>query len=216
MRSIIVITLQIPYPFPSTRRGRPKLNTTLPKPSLSPFLTHAAAGEEKTDGADSFDQAPPGDDSGFERRLNNLRIKYRSGTGKKAEQRRARKAGGAGGKKEKGVMLPPVPLREAVAGGGVKVEVGFTPYSERLNGWAAVLGLAALLLVEIGSGKGILSYHEPPVLFIQIYTIVTLAALFIKFEKERISVWPRESESNSASSTGGGVGVGVDGDQSSV
>lgn len=101
-------------------------------------------------------------------------------------------------------MLPPVPLREAVTVSGEKVEIGFTPYSERINGRLAGLGLAAVVLVELGSGKGILSYHSPPVLFIQIYTIIAVGALFIKFEKERISVWPEKSESSSASSAGAG------------
>ncbi|ONK62379.1 uncharacterized protein A4U43_C07F3270 [Asparagus officinalis] len=90
-------------------------------------------------------------------------------------------------------MLPPVPLREPMTVNGLKVDLGFTPYSEMLNGRVAMLGLAALVLVELGSGKGLLSYHAPPVLFLQVYTVAALSAIFVKFEKERISVWPEKS-----------------------
>ncbi|CAI0626917.1 unnamed protein product [Linum tenue] len=41
----------------------------------------------------------------------------------------------------------------------MKVEFGFTPYSERLNGRIAFLGLAVLLLLELATGKSVLSYH---------------------------------------------------------
>ncbi|KAK8957851.1 hypothetical protein KSP39_PZI001245 [Platanthera zijinensis] len=202
MTSILPNAPQIPKPFPFALP--PSLNPKrCPKSSLSHLPLRATA--------DNDDSPPQPDDSGikdggFENRLTQVRVKYRSGTGKKAEQRRARKSGGGSGEGKKGkeVMLPPVRLREAVTVGGEKVEMGFTPYSERINGLIAGLGLAALVLVELGSGKGILSYHAPPVIFIQIYTVVSASALFIKFEKERISVWPEKAESPSASSAGTG------------
>ncbi|KAI0520106.1 hypothetical protein KFK09_007574 [Dendrobium nobile] len=205
MTSVLPASLQTPNHFPVTLHPPPNPKKS-PKPSISRLSPGAAADDGKP-------PAPPPDaggveDSEFENRLSQVRIKYRSGTGKKAEQRRARKSagggGGGGGKKGKGIMLPPVPLREAVNVSGEKVELGFTPYSERINGRIAGLGLAAVVLVELGSGKGILNYHAPPVLFLQIYTVIALSALFIKFEKERISVWPEKSESSSASSAGTG------------
>ncbi|XP_038977898.1 uncharacterized protein LOC120108386 [Phoenix dactylifera] len=63
-----------------------------------------------------------------------VRLKYRSGTGKKAEQRRARKSGGS----KTNVMRPPMPLKEAVAATALAVEEEFSPYSE--NGRLAGLG----------------------------------------------------------------------------
>ncbi|XP_038983654.1 uncharacterized protein LOC120111164 [Phoenix dactylifera] len=63
-----------------------------------------------------------------------VRLKYRSGIGKKAEQRRARKSGGS----KTNVMRPPMPLKEAVAATALAVEEEFSPYSE--NGRLAGLG----------------------------------------------------------------------------
>uniref|UniRef100_J3ME87 Uncharacterized protein n=1 Tax=Oryza brachyantha TaxID=4533 RepID=J3ME87_ORYBR len=63
-------------------------------------------------------------------------------------------------------------------------------YSERLNGALAAVGLAALLLVELGSGRALVKYHQPATLFLQVYTVAAAGAVFIKYEKERISVWP--------------------------
>ncbi|PKA58481.1 hypothetical protein AXF42_Ash008768 [Apostasia shenzhenica] len=200
MSSFYSNALQFPNPFSSTFNQSPNPK----RPSFRRLTPGSAAADDKPPTtptqSDAGSTDRPAGDSGFEDRLAQIRIKYRSGKGKKAEQRRARKAGGGGGGgKKKGVMLPPVALREAMADGGVKVEAGFTPYSERINGGIAGLGLAALVLVEIGSGKGVLSYHAPPVIFIQIYTIAAAAALFIKFEKERISIWPEKSPSASSS-----------------
>ncbi|GLT66891.1 hypothetical protein SLA2020_392330 [Shorea laevis] len=51
-------------------------------------------------------------------------------------------------------VLPPVPLKEPMSG-GLKVDFGFSPYSERINGRIAILGLTALLLVELATGNGV-------------------------------------------------------------
>ncbi|KAK1267555.1 hypothetical protein QJS04_geneDACA021880 [Acorus gramineus] len=134
-----------------------------------------------------------GGSGAFENRLSQIRLKYRSGTGKKAELRKAKKSSSSPTKKTKGgVFLPPVALKEPVSSDGLKVDLGFSPYSERLNGRLAALGLAALLLVELGSGKSLLKYHNPPTLFLQVYTVSSLGAVFVKFEKEKVSVWPSQ------------------------
>lgn len=85
-----------------------------------------------------------------------------------------------------------MPLKEPVSG-GLKVDFGFSPYSERLNGRIAGLGLTALLLVEIATGKGVINYHSPPIVLIQIYFVAAVSALYVKYEKEKISVWPQSS-----------------------
>ncbi|XP_008793941.2 uncharacterized protein LOC103710101 [Phoenix dactylifera] len=200
MAGVVPKSLQIPSPsLPSTLNSSP-LSTRRRK--ALPLAPHALADDPKPDqdssssssaaaAAPAEPPAPAAADPTFENRLARVRLKYRSGTGKKAEQRRARKSGGeGGGSGKKKVMLPPVPLKEAVAAGGLAVELGFSPYSERLNGRLAGLGLAALLLVELGSGQSLLRYHSLPILFIQLYSIAAAAAIFIKFEKERISIWP--------------------------
>nr|XP_010920755.1 uncharacterized protein LOC105044519 [Elaeis guineensis] len=204
MAGVVPKSFQIPNPsLPSALNSSP-LTTRRRKPL--PLAPHALADDPKPD-QDSSSSAAPAEppasataDPTFENRLARVRLKYRSGTGKKAEQRRARKSGGGGGGGKKKVMLPPVPLKEAVAAGGLTVEAGFSPYSERLNGRLAGLGLAALLLVELGSGRSLLRYHSPPILFIQLYSIAAAAALFIKFEKERISVWPSKPPPSPSSS----------------
>jgi hypothetical protein len=47
---------------------------------------------------------------------------------------------------------------------------------------------AMVLLMELGSGQALVTYHQPAMLFLHAYTIVVAAALFIKCEKERVSV----------------------------
>ncbi|KAJ6831389.1 uncharacterized protein M6B38_349775 [Iris pallida] len=193
MTSILPRPLQISTPFPSTLSSQPCKPHRL-------FPPHALDGDANPDSNEQEEDKAPAtaSDASFEGRLAQVRVKYRSGTGKKAEQRRLRKAGGGGGgegsSKKKAVTLPPVPLREALTKEGLKVEFGFSPYSERLNGRLAALGLAALVLVEVGSGKGLLNFHAGPILFIQTYTVAAAAAVFIKYEKERISVWPKRLE----------------------
>ncbi|KAJ4824606.1 hypothetical protein Tsubulata_010922 [Turnera subulata] len=75
-------------------------------------------------------------------------------------------------------------LSEPVAD-GLKVEFGFSPYSERVNGRIAMLGLAALLLVELATGKSVVNYHTPAIVFIQVYFVAAVAALYVKYEKEK-------------------------------
>lgn len=200
-------SVRISNPFPSTLNPPPAFN----KPTrLLTARTAAAAADDdqpsQTTDEEKEKQPSPTtttttttttatDDQSFETRLAQVRLKYRSGTGKKAEKRKSKKSG-TGTKKSSSsgtVMLPPVPLKEPVAAGGLKVDIGFTPYSEMINGRLAGLGLAALVLVELGSGKGLLSYHAPPILFVQVYTVTAAAALFIKLEKERISIWPEKA-----------------------
>lgn len=92
------------------------------------------------------------------------------------------------------MYLPPVPLKEA-SSGGVKVEFGFSQYSERVNGRIAILGLTALILVELATGKGVINYHTPAIVLIQVYFVAAVSALYIKYEKEKVSVWPESSPS---------------------
>ncbi|EPS58471.1 hypothetical protein M569_16344, partial [Genlisea aurea] len=152
----------------------------------------AAASEEDSTAATSTDTAPEQDDDSFENRLSNVRLRYRSGTGKKAEMRKARK----GKKNDTGgssVFLPPVALKEPISD-GLTVEYGFSPYSERVNGRAAILGLSALFLVELATGQGVLNYHSPSIISIQLYFVAAASALYIKYEKERNSVWPTSEQ----------------------
>lgn len=88
------------------------------------------------------------------------------------------------------MYLPPVPLKQPVSG-GVKVEFGFSPYSEIINGRIAILGLTALLAVELATGKGVINYHTPATVLIQVYFMAAVSALFLKYEKERVSMWPK-------------------------
>ncbi|XP_040381210.1 uncharacterized protein LOC121054742 [Oryza brachyantha] len=142
--------------------------------SPAPANTATAAAAASTDGD-------------FEERV--LRIKSRVGP-KKRGSAAARKRKGAAGSSRAAVTLPPVPLREPRSSVGLPVEFGFSAYSERLNGALAAVGLAALLLVELGSGRALVKYHQPATLFLQVYTVAAAGAVFIKYEKERISVWP--------------------------
>jgi hypothetical protein len=98
-------------------------------------------------------------------------------------------------------MLPPVPLKDSTSASGVPVKLGFSPYSERINGYLAGLGLAALLLVELGSGQSVIKYHTTGVVFLQFYTAAAVAAVFIKYEKEKISVWPKSRPADSTATT---------------
>ncbi|KAL1819291.1 hypothetical protein ACET3Z_014160 [Daucus carota] len=133
---------------------------------------------------------PSPDSTDFDSRLSNIRLKYKSGTGKKAEARKTKKSGGKKAGSAASVYLPPVPLKEPVSG-KMKVDFGFSPYSERINGRVAGLGLAALLLVELATGKSVIRYHSPSIIFLQVYFVAMATAIFIKAEKEKISVWPR-------------------------
>ncbi|KAL6644849.1 hypothetical protein ACP70R_016457 [Stipagrostis hirtigluma subsp. patula] len=175
-------------PFAPTLRA-PLRHRALPLPTPP----RAASGEDNAGAGAATDQKTPRQaaaaktataDDGFEDRI--LQIKSRVGP----KKRGARKKKAAAAASSKAVTLPPVPLREPRSRLGAPVEFGFTAYSERLNGALAALGLAALLLVELGSGQALVKYHQPATLFLQVYTVAAAAAVFVKYEKERISVWP--------------------------
>ncbi|CAN8259627.1 unnamed protein product [Cochlearia groenlandica] len=142
---------------------------------------------------DSETTTQPGDSDEFESRLSNIRLRYRSGTGKKADARKSKKGTttNSPASKASGMYLPPVSLKEPISG-GLRVELGFSPYSERINGRIAGLGLTALLLVELATGKSVLNYHTPSVVFLQIYFVAAVSAMFVKIEKEKVSVWPKD------------------------
>ncbi|KAG5237666.1 immunophilin family protein [Salix suchowensis] len=106
------------------------------------------------------------------------RLRYRSGTGKKAELRKAKKGKSSSGSGP-GMYLPPVPLKESVSG-GLKVEFGFSPYT--------------LLLVELATGKSVINYHRPAIVLIQIYFVTAVTALYVKYEKEKVGIWPEINE----------------------
>jgi hypothetical protein len=193
MATIPSSSLQLSSTFPLAS-SPPKPHA--PKPSLS-FTTRATDPQAPPSESEP-EPSEPGSDSqadSFESRLTQVRLRNRSGIGKKAELRKGRKSkkGGVGS----GMYLPPVPLKEPVSG-GLKVDFGFSPYSERINGRIAILGLSALLLVELATGKSVINYHTPSIVLIQIYFVAAVAALFIKYEKERVSVWPQSSSSSSA------------------
>ncbi|ESQ48793.1 hypothetical protein EUTSA_v10021616mg [Eutrema salsugineum] len=145
---------------------------------------------------ESTEETQPDSETGsdpdeFESRLSNIRLRYRSGTGKKAEVRKSKKGTSGPASKASGMYLPPVSLKEPVSD-GLKVELGFSRYSERINGRIAGLGLVALLLVELATGKSVLNYHTPSVVFLQIYFVAAVSAMFVKIEKEKVSVWPKD------------------------
>ncbi|XP_038890345.1 uncharacterized protein LOC120079944 [Benincasa hispida] len=176
--------------IPSSSLQFPNSLTLPRKPKLLTFVTRAA--DPESPAADS-ESGSDGDD--FEDRLAKVRLRYRSGTGKKAEIRKARKSKKGSTAANSSVYLPPVPLKEAVSG-GLKVEFGFSPYSERINGWIAILGISALVLVELATGKGVINYHTPAIILIQVYFVAAVAALYIKYEKEKVSVWPPDEIKN--------------------
>jgi len=167
----------------SPLRHRALLLPFAPRAASSSGEDAAAADQELVPTSPATTKTATVDDD-FEERV--LRIKSRVGP----KKRGARKKKAAASASANAVTLPPVPLREPRSALGAPVEFGFTAYSERLNGALAALGLAALLLVELGSGQALVKYHQPATLFLQAYTVAAAAALFVKYEKERISTWP--------------------------
>lgn len=165
--------LQLSNPFPL----KPQIHHTVSHKPFLLFITRATEPETPPSEPESED---------FDKRMNEFRLRYRSGTGKKAELRKGKKSKKAS---SSGVYLPPVPLKEAVSD-GMKVEMGFSEFSERLNGRIAILGVAALLLVELATGKGVINYHSPAIILIQLYFVAAVSALYVKYHKEKISVWP--------------------------
>ncbi|KDP46123.1 hypothetical protein JCGZ_06634 [Jatropha curcas] len=180
-------TLQLPTtPFASPRASFP---STL-KPHCFSFTVRATTDDDSPSQPVSASES---DGDPFESRLSNVRLRYRSGTGKKAEVRKSKKGVSKSGSGS-GMYLPPVALKQPVSD-GLKVEFGFSPYSERLNGRIAILGLTALILVELATGKGVINYHTPAIVLIQVYFVAAVAGLYIKYEKEKVSVWPQSSPS---------------------
>ncbi|PWA94969.1 Chlorophyll a/b binding protein domain-containing protein [Artemisia annua] len=136
------------------------------------------------------DSDTPTSDDSFDDRLSNIRIRYRSGQGKKADVRKSKKKSGSSSSGSgANIYLPPVPLKEPVSG-GLKVDFGFTPYSERINGRVAALGLAALVLVELATGQSVIKFHSPSIVFVQVYFVAAVTAVYCKVEKEKVSIWP--------------------------
>ncbi|BFG22552.1 hypothetical protein CerSpe_088260 [Prunus speciosa] len=179
-------SLQLSNPFPLASSST---KSHAPKPLLS-FTTRATDSETPPSEPSSESGSEPDD---FDSKLSQVRLRYRSGSGKKAELRKTKKSkSGSGSSSGSNLYLPPVPLKEPVSG-GLKVDFGFSPYSERVNGRIATLGLTALLLVELATGKSVLKYHTPSVVLIQVYFVAAVAAVYIKYEKEKVSVWPQSS-----------------------
>ncbi|RHN82747.1 hypothetical protein MtrunA17_Chr1g0213101 [Medicago truncatula] len=149
MANLATASVQLSNPFPLSSSSK----SLLRRPFLL-FTTRAT--EPQTPPSDSDPSEPTATGEDFDDRINQLRIRYKRGTGKKAEIRKSKKSNKAasGSGPGSGVYLPPVPLKEPVSG-GLKVELGFSRYSERLNGRIALLGLTALLLVELATGKGL-------------------------------------------------------------
>jgi FK506-binding nuclear protein len=180
--------------FGNSRRRRTRGHST----NIGVIGIRCAAEEVEGARRDSK-QKEDDDEAAFEERLAKLQRKATSGTGKKAELRKARKADGTSSSssgnlssrgKSKSIMLPPVALQEPVSD-GLEVALGFNSYTERLNGRFAGLGLAAMLLVELATGGSFLKYHDISTLGTQLYAMLAAAALFVKYEKEKVSVWPK-------------------------
>ncbi|KAI4384453.1 hypothetical protein MLD38_002608 [Melastoma candidum] len=177
-----------PLHLPTTlflRRPRPQ------QPRHSSFSVKSSDTDTPPPEETSSSAPPPVDDGAFENRLSKIRLRYRSGTGKKAELRKAKKAGSAASSSSSSLYLPPVPLKEPKSFDGSKVEIGFSTYSEKINGRIAMLGLTALLLVELATGKGVINYHTPAIILIQVYFVAAVGAIWIKYEKESVAVWPK-------------------------
>ncbi|GJN31096.1 hypothetical protein PR202_gb19452 [Eleusine coracana subsp. coracana] len=186
---------------PLSARFAPTTTTTLHVPlqhqsrrALKLLSLPRASSSSSGDGSADQEQPPAAAtktataDDAFEERI--LQIKSRVGPKKRGARKKKGAGGASSSSSSSAVTLPPVPLREAKSRLGAPVEFGFTAYSERLNGALAGLGLAALLLVELGSGQALVKYHQPATLFLQVYTVAAAAAVFVKYEKERISKWP--------------------------
>ncbi|CAI8601568.1 unnamed protein product [Vicia faba] len=194
MANIASASVQLSNPFRLSSSYKPLIRRNL-------LLFTTRANEPQTPPSNSDPSKPDseitatGED--FDDRINKLRLRNRRGTGKKAEARKSRKSSKAtsGSAPGSGVYLPPVALKEPVSG-GLKVELGFSKFSERLNGRVAILGLTALLLVELATGKSVINYHTPGTVLIQFYFMAALTAIYVKFQKEKISVWPDSSSTN--------------------
>lgn len=195
MATVPYSTLQLSNPKALFSSSSPRAATSSlefhpPQQRLSLTTCHATANE---DGSTEADQTqidyPSSDPDSFDDRLSQVRVRYRSGMGKKAEVRKTRKGKKGSSGSGSAVFLPPVPLKEPVSE-GLNVEFGFSPYSEKMNGRIAVIGLTALILVELATGKGVINYHTPAIILIQLYFMAAASALYVKYEKEKVSIWP--------------------------
>ncbi|CAN4090138.1 unnamed protein product [Withania somnifera] len=189
MASLASSTLRLAKPNPFFTKPPFKI---LHGPTFTSSFTTRATSDDSSPSNSDVDEttrATDGSDT-FENRLSQVRLRYRSGAGKKAEVRKTRKGQKTGSGSGSSVFLPPIPLKEPVSE-GLNVEFGFSPYSERVNGRIAILGLTALLLVELATGKSVINYHTPAIVFIQVYFVAAVSALYLKFEKEKVSVWPQ-------------------------
>ncbi|XP_034703387.1 uncharacterized protein LOC117927809 [Vitis riparia] len=194
-------SLQLPKPFSTPFASSSSKPHALlsPKPLLS-FSVKATDSdsdsnpdtEPSTNADESSTSSQPSEPDAFDSRLAEVRLRYRSGSGKKADVRKGRKSKKSSSSSGPGVFLPPVPLKEPVSG-GLKVDFGFSPYSERVNGRIAILGLGALLSVELATGQSVIRYHSPAIIFIQVYFVAAVSALYVKYEKESVSIWPESS-----------------------
>ncbi|TRO82505.1 hypothetical protein FKB34_16810, partial [Glycocaulis profundi] len=181
----------ISNPLFSTPLSLSRLRPHAP-PHQSLTFTTKATPESSENQPTPTTTSDPSEPESFEDRLSQVRLRYKSGTGKKADARKSKKSGKkAGGSSGSGanLYLPPVPLKEATSG-GLKVEFGFSPYSERMNGRVAALGLAALVLVELATGESVIKYHTASIIFIQVYFVAAVTAIYCKVEKEKASIWP--------------------------
>ncbi|KAJ6908884.1 hypothetical protein NC652_019985 [Populus alba x Populus x berolinensis] len=152
--------------FPYPRAAFP----TKPHAPKQPSITRATTDDNKGDTTQEPEPKPgSASDDQFESRLSQVRLRS-------------------------GMYLPPVPLKKSVSD-GLKVKFGFSPYSERVNGRIAILGLLALLLVELATGKSVINYHTPTIVVIQIYFVAAVTALYVKYEKEKVSIWPESAPS---------------------
>ncbi|KAG5608926.1 hypothetical protein H5410_020207 [Solanum commersonii] len=97
-------------------------------PSYSSFTIRATTEESSPSDTDEQTTADSSSDpDSFENRLSQVRLRYRSGTGKKAEVRKTRKGkkDSSGSGSGSSVFLPPIPLKEPVSE-GLPVEFGFS------------------------------------------------------------------------------------------
>lgn len=182
-----------PFPFSSSSSSSPSISTPIKLNAQTrlPFTIPRASSDDSDDAEVTEAKSS---DPDFESRLSQVRVRYKSGKGKKAEVRKARKGGKGASSSSSGsgssMYLPSVQLKEPVSE-GLNVEFGFSPYSERVNGRIAILGLTGLILVELATGQSVINYHSPAIVLIQLYFMAAASALYIKYEKERISVWPQ-------------------------
>nr|GMD86124.1 ABC transporter G family member 6-like [Ipomoea batatas] len=184
----------LPFSTLPLPKSNPLFSPSSFKPHAHPYLrfvVRATGDDSASETEEEADAQTTGDADDFDSRLSNVRIRYRSGLGKKAERRKARQGKKVTSESGSGIYLPPVPLREAVSE-GLSVEFGFSPFSERVNGRIAILGITALVLVELATGQGVIKYHTPAIILIQVYFVAAVAALYVKYEKEKVSVWPSE------------------------